>query len=155
MQLSLAGGLSLYFTLVFVNNLVDWPTNFAFVEHVLAMDTIFPTSSLKGRSLVSPLVHHLVYGLIIAGEGLIAGLSICGCLQMISKVRASGPVFNHAKQLLLWALVGAFCLWFVGFIGIGSEWFAMWQSKLWNGKSTAMDITLVCLGSFLILCLEG
>ena len=29
------------------------------------------------------------------------------------------------------------CLWFVGFIAVGGEWFLMWQSKIWNGQDAA------------------
>jgi len=28
----------------------------------------------------------------------------------------------------------AFLIWFVGFLLIGGEWFAMWQSATWNGQ---------------------
>jgi len=44
----------------------------------------------------------------------------------------------------------ALLLWFVGFICFGSEWFAMWQSSIWNGKQTAMDLT-EAFGIFLII----
>ncbi len=154
MQLALALGLSLYFSLVCLNNLLDWSSNFAFVEHVLSMDTILPESSLAWRSITSPFLHHLCYGFIIAVEGLIAGLCLGGWRAMVHTARSPSRDFKQAKHLLLWGLVSAYTLWFIGFVAIGSEWFAMWQSKIWNGKSTAMDITLVCLGSFLIISLD-
>jgi predicted small integral membrane protein len=30
-------------------------------------------------------------------------------------------------------------LYLVGFIAIGGEWFAMWQSQTWNGQQKAFD----------------
>lgn len=47
-----------------------------------------------------------------------------------------------------------FAIWYLGFIVIGSEWFAMWQSQIWNGKETAMDITIVWIGFAILLALK-
>ena len=30
-----------------------------------------------------------------------------------------------------------FLVWFTGFLVIGGEWFAMWQSATWNGQEAA------------------
>ena len=30
-----------------------------------------------------------------------------------------------------------FLLWFTGFMVVGGEWFAMWQSQAWNGQQAA------------------
>ena len=43
---------------------------------------------------------------------------------------------------------------FVGFIVIGSEWFAMWQSAAWNGKSTAMGIVTLWTGFAVLLAMN-
>jgi len=52
-----------------LNNLTDYNTNFALVQHVLSMDTTFPESTLRWRAITSSTVHHAAYWLIIATEG--------------------------------------------------------------------------------------
>jgi predicted small integral membrane protein len=37
-----------------------------------------------------------------------------------------------------------FMLWFFMFMVIAGEWFAMWQSKTWNGQAAALP--LLCYG---------
>ena len=34
----------------------------------------------------------------------------------------------------------AFLVWFVAFLAVGGEWFAMWQSQVWNGQQAAFRI---------------
>ena len=36
-------------------------------------------------------------------------------------------------------------IWFVGFTAIGGEWYAMWQSQVWNGQQAAFRITALIL----------
>ena len=36
-------------------------------------------------------------------------------------------------------------LWFAGFAVIGGEWFAMWQSKEWNGVPSAFRFYVTLL----------
>jgi len=38
-----------------------------------------------------------------------------------------------------------FLLWFTGFMVIGGEWFAMWQSKEWNGVPSAFRFDVILL----------
>jgi predicted small integral membrane protein len=45
-------------------------------------------------------------------------------------------------------MVGAglgFLLWFTGFMAVGGEWFAMWQSKVWNGQASAFRFYVTLL----------
>ena len=58
--------------------------------------------------------------------------------------------FNRAK---IWGFAAyglGFLIWYLGFVIIGSEWFAMWQSSSWNGKDTAMNISMLW-GVFAVL----
>ena len=41
-------------------------------------------------------------------------------------------------------------VWFLGFMVIGCEWFAMWQSARWNGQAAATRF-LICIGVTLLL----
>ena len=45
--------LGLFALLVGVDNIIDYGTNFAFVQHVLSMDTTFPGNKLMWRSITS------------------------------------------------------------------------------------------------------
>jgi len=54
-------------------------------------------------------------------------------------------VFNRSK---VWAVAGltiGFALWFFGFMVIAGEYFAMWQSKEWNGVPSAFRFTVTLL----------
>jgi predicted small integral membrane protein len=43
---ALVATIAVFFVLVAFGNITDYGTNWAFVQHVLAMDTIFPGSTL-------------------------------------------------------------------------------------------------------------
>ena len=38
-----------------------------------------------------------------------------------------------------------FLIWFVGFMVVGGEWFAMWQSTTWNGQQSAFRFYMTAL----------
>lgn len=149
-QLFILGALALYASLVFLGNLMDYDSNYQFVKHVLSMDTTFPDNELTWRAITSKAMVDMVYWLIIAVEGVIAVLGWIGFAKIISRFKAAADQFNAAKAIGLYSFMLAIALWFVGFICIGSEWFAMWQSDIWNGKDTAMDIVAIS-GIFLII----
>jgi predicted small integral membrane protein len=37
-------------------------------------------------------------------------------------------------------IITGLVIWFTGFEVIGGEWFAMWQSSIWNGLTSAERI---------------
>ncbi|EYD73226.1 DUF2165 family protein [Limimaricola hongkongensis] len=130
-------GLAVFAFLVTLNNIVDYGSNFAFVQHVLSMDTTFEGNALMGRAITTEWMWHAGYWLIIAGEGLTALLLAGGAVAMFAARHAPAPDFAAAKS---WAVLGAttgFMVWFVGFMAIGAEWFLMWQSEIWNGQQPA------------------
>lgn len=53
----LTAGLALYYTLVVLNNLTDYDSNYQFVRHVLTMDATFAGNHLMWRAIRSPTVH--------------------------------------------------------------------------------------------------
>lgn len=149
-QIFVVAAVALYATFVFLGNLMDYDSNYEYVKHVLSMDTTFEGNKLMWRAITDETLHTLAYWAIIAVEGAIAVLGWVASAKLVSKLRATGDEFNDAKKLGFYAFLLGFALWFVGFICIGTEWFAMWQSEIWNGKETAMDIVSV-LGIFLII----
>jgi predicted small integral membrane protein len=150
LQLFVITCLALYTTFIFVGNILDYNSNYQFVKHVLAMDTTFPGNDLMWRSITDETLVNLAYWGIIATEGIIAALSWIASAVMCHRFKESADKFDKAKTTGFYAFMLAITLWFVGFICIGSEWFAMWQSSEWNGKQTAMDIVAV-IGIFLVI----
>lgn len=139
---------ALFATLVVFNNVVDYGTNFAFVHHVLQMDTVFSTGQAAWRGISSPVVHHIAYIGIILWEALIAVLCWIGSARLWQN-RHDAVAFDTAKNIAIVGMVAGILLWFTGFNVVGGEWFLMWQSKQWNGLQSAREFTLI-LGFILI-----
>jgi len=129
--------IGIFSLLVGADNIVDYGTNYAFVQHVMSMDTIFPSSTLTWRAITSPFLYHLLYALIIAGELLAGVLCVIGARRLWLAREASAGTFNAAKDVAVAGLVTGFALWFFGFMVVGGEWFQMWQSQTWNGQQAA------------------
>jgi predicted small integral membrane protein len=150
---ALVAAIALFASLVAAGNLTDYDTNFRYVQHVLSMDTIFPSSRIGYRAITSPALHHTAYALIIALEALTAVLCWIGALALTRRQRADAAAFNQAKT---WSVVGltvGFLLWQVGFVPIGGEWFAMWQSQEWNGVPSAFRFLMTILGVLIVVML--
>jgi predicted small integral membrane protein len=133
----MVAGLALYPLLVAFGNITDYGSNYVFVQHVLSMDTTFPGNKLMYRAITSPALQHLGYAGIIAGEAATGLVLAWGAIALL-RARGGAPAeFAAAK---LWVALGGFLgflVWFVGFLVIGGEWFAMWQSPTWNGQEAA------------------
>ncbi|HEX9462241.1 MAG TPA: DUF2165 domain-containing protein [Alphaproteobacteria bacterium] len=136
--------------LVAFGNLTDYGTNFAFVQHVMSMDTIFPGNGLRYRAITNPQLHHLAYWVIILGEALSGVLCSIGALRLFRCLHSDTATFHSAKSVAALGLALAFTVWFLGFMVIGGEWFAMWQSAQWNGQSAATRF-LICIGIALLV----
>ncbi len=142
-----------YLALVVFNNLDDYGSNFEFVRHVLRMDTTFPGNAGAWRAISDPAFVPVCYAVIIAWE--MAGCVLIGAgAWRLWRARAeSADGWRRAKGLAVAGLVLSMTQWFFGFIGVGGEWFLMWQSKAWNGEETAFRV-FAMLGVILIfLCL--
>jgi len=59
-------------------------------------------------------------------------------------------VFERAKRFTIVGASLAFLLWFTGFM-VGGEWFAMWESKLWNGQEAAFRFYMTVLAVLLFV----
>lgn len=141
--------IGIFSLLVGLDNIIDYGTNYAFVQHVMSMDTIFPNSTLTWRAITNPTLYHLGYALIIAGELLAGILCLFGARKLWHARTASAPAFNAAKDVAVAGLVTGFALWFFGFMTVGGEWFQMWQSQTWNGQQAAFRF-ITCIGLVLL-----
>ncbi|RSO44266.1 hypothetical protein DMH15_09485 [Streptomyces sp. WAC 06725] len=132
----LTGTVALYMALVAFGNITDFGTNQAFVQHVLAMDTTFKDPDLMWRSIESPTLQNIAYVLIIAWET-VAALVLVGGTALWARQLRGGADPAAARRWSTIGLLMVLLLFGAGFMAIGGEWFAMWQSKSWNGLDAA------------------
>ncbi|KTC84460.1 DUF2165 family protein [Legionella brunensis] len=145
-RLGMVGSVSLFFSLVAFNNLIDSTSNFPAVQHVLSMDTTFQVPVLMKRAITNPSIQRGVYYFITVWELLAALICWIGCLRLLININASDVQFNKAKNVAFIGLFLGFMLYMVGFIIIASEWFCMWQSPTWNVQATAgLFVSLIML----------
>jgi predicted small integral membrane protein len=137
--------------LVAFDNVTDYATNYLFVQHVLSMDTTSPGNALMYRSITSPLLWRLAYVAIIAAEGLTGLLFVAGAVALWRARNAPAATFNQAKGYAIAASTLAFLIWFFGFMVVGGEWFAMWESKTWNGQEAAFHFYMAVLAVLILL----
>jgi predicted small integral membrane protein len=143
--------LAAFALLVAVDNLIDYGTNFAFVQHILSMDTVFPGGRLGWRAIQQPVLWQVGYLLIIAGEAITGLLFLTGGMQLLRRLRSPAPAFAAAKA---WCIAGAcagLAVWLLGFLVIGGEWFQMWQSTQWNGQEAAFRFSMLILGILIFI----
>lgn len=143
---AMVAAMAFFATLVAFGNITDYGTNFAFVEHVLMMDTIFPDATIAYRAIDNPALHHAGYILIIAAETATAILCWIGTFKMLTQANAPAREFNRSKDWAIAGLTLGFLVWQVGFISIGGEWFGMWMSEKWNGVPSAFRFLMIVLG---------
>lgn len=144
-KLLMVASLAVFTFIVTFDNITDYGSNFSFVAHVLSMDTTFPGNSLRYRAIIQPPVWHVAYALIILAEGATCVAFAMGAAALLRNLRANSAAFAHAKRFTVVGAALAFLVWFTGFMVIGGEWFAMWQSKIWNGQEAAFRFYMTAL----------
>jgi predicted small integral membrane protein len=131
--------------IVTYDNIVDYGTNYEFVKHVLSMDTTFPGNTLMGRAITDPRLWTLAYAAIIAAEGIVFLLLAIATVAMLLALRAPAARFQRAKTWMVAGAAAGFMVWFFGFMVVAGEYFAMWQSKAWNGQEPAFRFYMTLL----------
>jgi predicted small integral membrane protein len=144
-KVATVAALAAYALIVAYDNLVDYGSNYEFVKHVLSMDTTFAGNALKDRAIANETIWKAAYALIIALEGLTGLLLAFGAILLLGRLNAPAEAFNRAKACAVAGLTIGFGLWFFGFLAIAGEYFAMWQSQVWNGQEAAFRIATVIL----------
>jgi predicted small integral membrane protein len=136
---------ALYIFLVALGNITDYGTNYAFVQHVLSMDTTnFGQPEGQGldpdvmwRAIDNPVAWNIGY------VGIIVAESLAAVLLIVALVHFARALFGSAGYgpARLWASMGLSLIVLVfagGFIALGGEWFQMWRSVAWNGLDPAI-----------------
>ncbi|WP_030612254.1 DUF2165 domain-containing protein [Streptomyces sclerotialus] len=126
----LTGTVALYMALVAFGNITDFGTNQAFVQHVLAMDTTFKDPDLMWRAITSRPLQDAAYIAIIVWETAAAAVLVVATVLWAMRR-------EQARRLSTLGLLMVLLLFGAGFLAIGGEWFAMWQSEDWNGLDAA------------------
>jgi predicted small integral membrane protein len=133
----LTASVALYIALVAFGNITDFDTNRQFVRHVLAMDTTFRDEDLMWRAVTSRAWQDAAYVAIIVWETASALVLIAGAWLWLRRDPRRARAVSTTGLSMLLLLFGA------GFLAIGGEWFAMWQSEKWNGLESATRIVLL------------
>ena len=149
-KMLLVFAVALFYSFVVLNNTTDYDSNYQFIRHVLMMDSTFPGNRGLWRALNSPVWHTVFYFSIITWEATTMILAWWGGIRLARALRGPAAVFNHAKAVAIAALTLSLPMWLVAFLGIGGEWFLMWQSKMWNGQDAAFRMFTV-VGVVLLL----
>ena len=92
-------GIALYITLIALNNLTDYDSNYQFVRHVLMMDSTFPENHGMWRAINSPAIHTVFYWVIIVWECLTSIACWWGGVRLAKAVRKSAGEFQRAKDV--------------------------------------------------------
>jgi predicted small integral membrane protein len=138
LKILMTGGLAVLCALITIGNIRDPDLNLSFVQHVLSMDTIEGPIAVHG--IRSPLVWEIGFLWIVAAEGLTAAFFAWGTVELLRARSSKARVFHEAKRFVYAGAGCAFLIWFVAFSAVGGEWFAMWQSQIWNGQQAAFRI---------------
>jgi predicted small integral membrane protein len=147
---ALVFAVALYSALIAFNNLSDYQTNYQFVVHVMAMDSIFENSRVMWRAITSSTWHGVLYWVIIGWETASAVLCWWGAVQLLRSVKKDSTTFRKAKDIAIAGLALNLLIWLIAFLAVGGEWFLMWQSKIWNGQEAAFRMFCV-VGVVLLL----
>lgn len=144
-KIALLAASAFFLFIVVINNAVfDYSSNYAFVKHVLSMDTLFSGESQTWRAFPAPSpednsywLHHVFYWKIILWEAAAGVLCAMGAWKLWQQRNASAQTFHLAKSFGIYGLGLTMLQWFTAFITVGAEWFLMWQSSTWNGQDAA------------------
>ncbi|WP_434587620.1 DUF2165 domain-containing protein [Streptomyces sp. A5-4] len=150
---ALVATVALYMALVAFGNITDFGTNQEFVRHVLAMDTTFKDEDLMWRSIESTMVQDIAYIAVIVWETVTALVLIVAAGHWVGALRGGDP--GRARRLGTYGLLMVLLLFGAGFIAIGGEWFAMWQSETWNGLDAAARNFVVAGVALVVVLLPG
>jgi predicted small integral membrane protein len=149
----LTGLVALYIFLVAFGNITDPDTNEAFVRHVLSMDTTFQDKDLMWRAITSKTVQDVGYVGIIVWESLTAVILFWATASWVRALRTG--LFDRPRRLSTVGFLMFEILFLGGFITIGGEWFAMWQSKTWNGLDPAFRNAMIAAFALVLIHLQA
>jgi predicted small integral membrane protein len=99
-KIAMVASLAAFALLVTYDNVADYSANFEFVRHVLSMDNSFPDNTLKYRAVTTPVLWHLAYWTIIAGEGLTGFAFAAVTVEMVYNFRSDASSLQRSKRFV-------------------------------------------------------
>ena len=145
LKIFMTAGIAILCGFIVVGNIQDPGSNLLFVQHVLSMDTIIPGSALANHALPIPILWRIVFWLIVLGEAATCALFALGTIELARARKEKARDFHAAKRFVFVGAGCGFLVWFLAFLAVGGEWFAMWQSQFWNGQQAAFRIVATIL----------
>lgn len=140
---------ALYIFLVALGNITDFDTNQAFVQGVLSMETTFNDPDIMWRAITNETIQNIAYIGIIVWETAAAVVLLWATYEWLKAAKARS--FDRPRRLSTIGFTMMLILFGGGFITIGGEWFAMWQSDQWNGLAPAIqNFTISAFGLVLV-----
>ena len=140
LKILMTAGLAVLCALIAIGNIHDPDANLRFVQHVLSMDTVAPESAMVSHGVTIPLIWRIGFWSIVAGEALTAALFAWGVAELLRARKYKARAFHQSTRFVYAGAGCAFLIWFIGLSAVGGEWFAMWQSQVWNGQQAAFRI---------------
>jgi predicted small integral membrane protein len=148
---------ALYILLVTIGNIIDYRTNFNFVEHVLSMDTtnfggqpgVGLDKNVLWRAIANPAIHDIAYTGVIVWQSLTSIVLLWAVYLWLAARRTRR--FDDARQMSTIGLLMIITLFMGGFVTVGGEWFEMWRSVAWNGIEPAFRNAVLALFG-VVLC---
>ena len=155
-KIAMTAALAAFAFIVTYDNLVDYGSNYEFVKHVLSMDTTFPGNKLMGRAITSPRALDRRLCRDHRGRGAdIPSARHRERSRCFSRCRRRPTGFQRTKVWLVTGVTSGFLVWFFGFMVVGGEYFAMWQSKTWNGQEAAFRFYMTMLAVLIFVNAAG
>lgn len=135
------------FSLIALNNIIDYETNFKFVKTIVSMETI-STENLQWRAVTNPSIQHAIYALIIASEALVAIICWIGAVMMLGGEK----LYRKGQAVATFGLSMGFALFMFAFVIVAGEWFYMWDSAARSVHTKAILLSLTMASFTYFVC---
>jgi predicted small integral membrane protein len=132
--------ISFFGLMVMYSNFTDYPSNYEYVGHILSMDTTRENLNLSYRAITSPMLHHRIYWFIITLEVIYTAFCLLGAYHLYRNINKPAAVFHEAKKFAIVGLLIGIFVYYICLQVIGTEWFNMDESEIWNAKDWARHI---------------
>ncbi|MGH8332244.1 MAG: DUF2165 family protein, partial [Pseudomonas fluorescens] len=132
--------ISFFGLMVMYSNFTDYPSNYEYVSHILSMDTTRENLNLSYRAITSPMLHHRIYWFIITLEVVYTAFCLLGAYHLYRNINTPAAVFHEAKKFAIVGLLIGLFVYYICLQVIGTEWFNMDESAIWNAKDWARHI---------------
>lgn len=140
LKIGLVAGMALVLSITTFNNIMMPGATYGAIALALGMSTTFKNPVEFGRAITDPGALWAIAVIIIVCEALAAVLCWIGTVKLLTGLRGGSARFNQSKSMALIGLTFTAGFYFIGWLVIANEWFAMWQSTKINTLPDAFRI---------------